>query len=203
MKNLKRIGSLLLVLVMLFSLVGCGMSAEEIADTADLIGSLLEEAETAETEEAPESDATETEENTEEPETVPEEMLESEAELPDPDGYYYDLENVVLYLYVYGELPANYITKDEAEDLGWQGGSVQRYLEGAAIGGDHFGNREGLLPKADGRTYTECDLYTDGEDERGAYRLVFSNDGLYFYTENHYKSFTEVYVTEEYTVEWK
>ena len=55
-------------------------------------------------------------------------------------GYYYDVENVVLYLTAYGELPPNYITKDEARDLGWQGGSVEDYLDGAAIGGDRFGN---------------------------------------------------------------
>ena len=115
---------------------------------------------------------------------------------PDPEGYYYDLENVVLYLDAYEELPPNYITKSEARDLGWQGGSVERYMDGAAIGGDRFGNREGLLPKASGRTYTECDLNTDGASSRGAERLIFSNDGLYFYTEDHYESCTEVWVED-------
>lgn len=110
--------------------------------------------------------------------------------------YYYDLENVVLYLELYDTLPDNYITKKEAQDLGWSGGSVEQYLEGAAIGGDRFGNREGLLPKADGRSYTECDLNTDGADSRGAERLVFSNDGLYFHTEDHYETFTEVWVED-------
>ena len=69
-------------------------------------------------------------------------------------------------------------------------------MDGAAIGGDRFGNREGLLPKASGRTYTECDLNTDGASSRGAERLIFSNDGLYFYTEDHYESFTEVWVED-------
>ncbi len=118
------------------------------------------------------------------------------SSVPDPEGYYYDLENVVLYLDAYEELPPNYITKSEARDLGWQGGSVERYMDGAAIGGDRFGNREGLLPKASGRTYTECDLNTDGASSRGAERLIFSNDGLYFYTEDHYESFTEVWVED-------
>ncbi len=117
-------------------------------------------------------------------------------EAPDQEGYYYDLENVVLYLSVYGELPPNYITKAEARELGWEGGSVERYLEGAAIGGDRFGNREGLLPQEDGRRYTECDLNTDGASSRGAERLIFSNDGLCFYTENHYESFLEVWVED-------
>lgn len=116
---------------------------------------------------------------------------------------YYDPDSIVLYLHYYGHLPTNFITKDEARALGWEGGSVERYQEGAAIGGDRFGNREGLLPKAEGRTYTECDLYTYGMDSRGAFRLVFSNDGLYFYTEDHYESFTQLIVTEEGTVEWK
>ncbi|MBQ8232171.1 MAG: ribonuclease [Lachnospiraceae bacterium] len=122
------------------------------------------------------------------------------VELPQQGYSYYDLDNVVLYLYLYEELPDNYITKSEAKKLGWEGGSVEKYQKGAAIGGDRFGNKEGLLPEADGRTYTECDIDTDGEDSRGAKRLVFSNDGLYFYTEDHYESFEEVTVTERYEV---
>lgn len=123
------------------------------------------------------------------------------SDLPVEGSYYYDLENVVLYLYLYEELPPNYITKDEAEALGWSGGSVERYQDGAAIGGDRFGNREGLLPAANGRSYTECDIDTLGASARGAKRLVFSNDGLYFYTDDHYESFDEVTVLEDYTVE--
>ena len=122
------------------------------------------------------------------------------VELPQEGYSYYDLENVVLYLYLYEELPDNYITKSEAKKLGWEGGSVEKYQEGAAIGGDRFGNKEGLLPDEDGRYYTECDIDTDGENSRGAKRLVFSNDGLYFYTEDHYESFEEVTVTERYEV---
>ena len=124
------------------------------------------------------------------------------SDLPVEGNSYYDLENVVLYLYLYEELPDNYMTKAEARELGWEGGSVEKYKEGAAIGGDTFGNREGLLPKEKGRTYTECDIDTDGEMSRGAKRLVFSSDGLYFYTEDHYESFDEVVVTKEYEVIW-
>ena len=124
------------------------------------------------------------------------------ANLPVEGEYYYDLTNVVLYLEIYGELPPNYITKKEAQSLGWEGGSVEKYKQGAAIGGDSFGNREGLLPGANGRSYTECDLDTGGGRSRGANRLVFSNDGLYFYTGNHYESFIEVTVTEDYEVKW-
>ena len=117
-------------------------------------------------------------------------------ELLDPDGWYYSAEDVALYLVTYGELPGNFITKNEARDLGWEGGSVQRYLEGAAIGGDKFGNREGILPKADGRQYYECDIDTDGASSRGAKRIVFSNDGLIYYTEDHYESFVLLYGEE-------
>ena len=122
--------------------------------------------------------------------------------LPEYGEYYYDLENVVLYLEIYEELPPNYITKRQAQELGWEGGSVEKYKEGAAIGGDNFGNREGLLPKADGRSYTECDIDTNGYSSRGSRRLVFSNDGFYFYTSDHYETFSEVTVTEEYEVVW-
>lgn len=137
------------------------------------------------------------------PETEAPQEDEPSADLPVVYGeYYYDVANVVLYLYVYGELPPNYITKNEARDLGWTGGSVEKYREGAAIGGDYFGNYEGLLPSADGRRYTECDIDTDGYGSRGSRRLIFSNDGLYFYTSDHYESFSEVTITEDYEVIW-
>lgn len=111
------------------------------------------------------------------------------------EEYYYDLSHVVLYIDAYDCLPENYITKSEAKALGWSGGSVEVYKEGAAIGGDTFGNREKLLPT--GITYTECDLDTYGADSRGPCRLVFGKeDGeyRYYYTADHYSSFSEVYI---------
>lgn len=126
----------------------------------------------------------------------------AEPDAPEQDGYYYDVESVVLYLDAYAELPPNFITKNQAGDLGWSGGSVEDYRKGAAIGGDRFGNREGLLPKSSGRSYTECDIDTHGAESRGAKRLVFSNDGLYFYTDDHYNSFTQLTV-ENGSVVWK
>ena len=112
----------------------------------------------------------------------------------DEDGWYSSKEEVALYIHLYGELPGNYVTKDEAEDAGWNGGNVERYTgEGTAIGGSRFGNREGLLPKERGRTYTECDIDTVGENSRGAKRIVFSNDGLVYYTDDHYESFELLY----------
>ena len=125
-------------------------------------------------------------------------LPESEHEITeeptiDEHGYYYSAEDVALYLYTYDKLPDNFITKSEARELGWEGGSVEKYLDGAAIGGDKFGNREGLLPKKKGRQYYECDIDTDGKSSRGAKRIVFSNDGLIYYTEDHYESFTLLY----------
>ena len=100
-----------------------------------------------------------------------------------------DPQQIVNYLDRYGKLPENFITKADARSLGWNGGSVEYYLEGAAIGGDTFGNREKLLPYEKGRTYYECDIDTDGQNSRGAKRLVFSSDGLIYYTNDHYESF--------------
>lgn len=114
-------------------------------------------------------------------------------DLLDEDGWYYSAEDVSLYLYLYGCLPSNFLTKNEARELGWDGGSVEDYAPGYAIGGDRFGNREGLLPKADGRQYYECDIDTNGADSRGAKRIVYSNDGLIYYTDDHYESFTLLY----------
>lgn len=112
------------------------------------------------------------------------------------DGWYYSAEDVSLYLRLYGELPSNFITKEEATAMGWSGGSPDVDFPGYAIGGDVFGNYEGLLPKAPGRIYRECDIDTLGREYRGAKRLVYSNDGLIFFTEDHYDSFISLYPEE-------
>ncbi len=103
---------------------------------------------------------------------------------------------MALYIHVYGHLPSNFITKKEAEKLGWSGGSLESYAPGMCIGGDRFGNYEGLLPKKAGRSYTECDIDTLGKKSRGAKRIVFSNDGLIYYTDDHYASFELLYGEE-------
>ena len=193
--------SLLLSLLAALSLTACGneeLTGALINTATDIvIDSLLEDSSSSNSEDksfyAPEA----------ENDYIYTELPGETAPPVEEGAYYYDLESVMLYLEYYGELPDNYITKDEARALGWNGGTPERYLEGAAIGGDRFYNRDGQLPKADGRLYTECDLNTDGEDSRGAERLVFSNDGLYFHTENHYDTFVEYYVTEDWEVlEW-
>lgn len=117
---------------------------------------------------------------------------QQEESLPE-DETYTSKEDVALYLHLYGHLPADFITKKEARALGWEGGSLEPYAPGRCIGGDRFGNYEGLLPEEDGRTYQECDIDTLGADSRGAKRIVYSSDGLIYYTEDHYKSFTLLY----------
>ena len=122
----------------------------------------------------------------EEPEIVP----ETEAAI-DPLGSYTSKEDVALYIHLYGELPMNFMTKKHAKALGWEGGSLEPVAPGMSIGGDYFGNYEGLLPED--REYTECDIDTLGKDNRGAKRIVFSDDGLIYYTEDHYESFELLY----------
>ena len=111
----------------------------------------------------------------------------------DEDGTYNSKDDVALYLYTYHHLPDNYITKKEAKALGWTGGSVEVYAPGKSIGGDYFGNYEGQLPKKKGREYRECDIDTLGWKDRGSRRIIYSNDGLIYYTHNHYKTFTLLY----------
>lgn len=129
-------------------------------------------------------------------ETTKDTTAESTIALLDPDGTYTSKEDVSLYIYQYGELPNNFITKKEARELGWEGGSLEPYAPGMCIGGDYFGNYEELLPEAKGREYHECDIDTLGARSRGAKRIIFSNDGLIYYTEDHYESFTLLYGEE-------
>lgn len=105
------------------------------------------------------------------------------------DGKYDGKKDVQEYLTKYYCLPSNYITKATARELGWTGGGLDSYQYGACIGGDYFGNYEGYLPKKTGRSYYECDIDTMHKDSRGAKRIVYSNDGLIYYTEDHYQTF--------------
>ncbi len=109
---------------------------------------------------------------------------------PAPEARPGERDGVAAYLIENGRLPDYYITKAEARKLGWTGGSLARYAPGKLIGGDRFGNYEELLPHARGRSYYECDIGTWGADSRGARRIVYSNDGLIYYTDDHYESFT-------------
>ncbi len=115
----------------------------------------------------------------------------------DEDGYYTSEDDVATYIIEYKTLPDNFITKKEAKSMGWSGGSLEEYMEDGCIGGDYFGNYEGLLPTKEGRTYYECDIDTMGASKRGAKRIIYSNDGQIYYTDDHYESFTLIYGSDE------
>ena len=143
--------------------------------------------------------------NNDENEQIPVEVGESEepaaepAEEPDEglvvyeDELYYTKDEVALYLHDFGHLPDNYMTKKEAKKLGWSGGSLEKFAPGKVIGGDRFGNYEGLLPDDKGQKYYECDIDTLGKKKRGAKRIIWGDDGSIYYTEDHYESFELLY----------
>jgi hypothetical protein len=104
---------------------------------------------------------------------------------------YTSKDEVALYIHTYQELPPNYITKSEAYDLGWEPSQQNLWdvTDQKSIGGDRFMNREGLLPD---NTYFEADIDYQGKG-RNAKRLVYSDDGDIYYTDDHYASFQELY----------
>ncbi len=116
-----------------------------------------------------------------------------DEQMIDENGSYTTKDDVALYIHTYGHLPENFIKKKDAQDAGWTGGSLENVLPGMCIGGDYFGNYEEQLPKAKGRRWTECDINTLGARARGAERIIFSNDGLIYYTPDHYESFELLY----------
>ena len=184
MKSIKKFSAALLALLLLMSLCACGQA--EVSGGAESIPESVQQEVTA----AQDADR---------PPEVSEEPGETESleALPlDEEGTYTTKEDVALYIHLYGHLPRNFITKNEAEKLGWSGGSLEPYAPGMCIGGSRFGNYEGLLPEAEGRTYTECDIDTLGAEKRGAKRIVFSNDGLIYYTDDHYETFELLYGEE-------
>lgn len=127
---------------------------------------------------------------------APEDAEEAAPPAIAEDGAYTSRDDVALYIHTYGCLPENFISKKEAEALGWPGGGLDDYAYGKCIGGSHYGNYEGLLPEKSGRRYTECDIDTMHRSSRGAKRIVFSNDGLIYYTDDHYGSFTLLFGEE-------
>ena len=205
---LKTAGRLLpLLLAILLGIGGCslGDAAETAGAAVDLAG-VISEADAAngyDTSFANEYDGSPADDTLEPAETAKEAKTTTQEAAPahnepaiDKDGSYSSKDDVALYIHTYGELPPNYMTKREAEELGWTGGSLERYAPGCCIGGSRFGNYEGLLPDKKGRSWTECDIDTLGKSSRGTKRIVFSNDGLIYYTDDHYESFILLYDSE-------
>ena len=194
---MKRI--LATVITAAYLLTGCAVQttvetttqATTEATTVEVTETTTIETTTAETTKVEETTAKTTSEATSEETTN-----ESLEIVIDEEGSYTTCDDVSLYIYTYGKLPNNFITKKDAKKLGWEGGSLEPYAPGMCIGGDYFGNYEGLLPTKDGREYHECDIDTLGEKSRGAKRIIYSNDGLIYYTEDHYESFMLLYGEE-------
>lgn len=206
---MRRFAAMLLALTLTLLLAGCAGSAELMGSENDTRPELViftdEETEDSvtETEEITQtSAASETEEVTQAstapeptaPETaVPDTIPEDEILPPsvDKDGSYTTPEDVAAYIHTFGTLPGNFLTKREAMSLGWDSskGNLWDVAPDMSIGGDTFGNREGLLPAG---SYHECDVnYAGGY--RGAERLVFDTEGNIYYTNDHYQSFTQLY----------
>ncbi|NBJ01322.1 ribonuclease [Schaedlerella arabinosiphila] len=181
-----------LVFLLAFTLSGCGASPESAEKTGNTAssGKTLDAAR-SEDEENPKID-----ESSQESDDIPHQTTSDEDSELQEDGVYTSRDEVAQYIFTYGHLPSNFITKKEAKALGWEGGGLEPYAPGKCIGGSRFGNYEGLLPEKEGRVYTECDIDTLGADRRGAKRIVFSNDGLIYYTEDHYESFELLYGEE-------
>lgn len=212
------IAALLVTVLVMASLAGCaggnaegtdrgtaaGYAAQQTtAHGADVPGEaaepalqMAEEAAQQEESERPEEAAEPAQQTAEEPQQEPEAPEKTELSVTE-DGTYTSKEEVALYLHLYGKLPSNYITKKEAEELGWkkqdgEAGQLHVAAPGKSIGGSYFGNYEGLLPEKKGRKYYECDInYVSGN--RGAERIIYSNDGLIYYTGDHYKTFELLY----------
>ena len=199
-----------LALVLLFS--GCAKPAASpapaesappvVSELQEVVTESEAESETEETKaeetetEAEETEVEETEEEAKEAETKEQVTKENEANVlsVEEDGEYNTKDEVALYIHTYGKLPKNYITKKKAQELGWvsKEGNLWKVAPGKSIGGDHFGNYEKLLPEKKGRKYTECDIDFDGK-RRNAKRIIFSNDGLIYYTDDHYNTFEQLY----------
>lgn len=178
MKN-KFLNLFIIVLLFVMSLTGCG-SAEEYNPSNNNTQEITNE---------------ESQEKIEDEKTQDEDTSgNDDSSLIDEDGRYTDPYDVAEYIHTYNKLPANFITKKEAVESGWESdeGNLWEVTDEMSIGGDYFGNREGKLPKKDGRKWFECDVNYSG-GYRGEERIVYSNDGLIYYTDDHYETFTQLY----------
>ena len=202
MKIKQRVSLLLVLALMLGLLSGCGLispASYPEAPVQNVEFTLVEDTPTPEAPaEAPApapalpGETALPEESPEPAASAPEEPPAQEPSL-DEDGTYTSKEDLALYLHLYGHLPSNFVTKKEARAAGWTGGSVEAFFPGMCIGGDYYGDYEGNLPKAKGRSWHECDVNTLGRRGRGAERIVWSNDGLIYYTGDHYETWELLY----------
>jgi len=98
-----------------------------------------------------------------------------------------------MWVYLTGQLPDYYITKEQAKALGWKSwkGNLANVAPNKMLNGGIFQNSNKKLPSANGRVWYEADInYTSGY--RNGHRLLYSNDGLLFATYDHYETFVEI-----------
>ncbi|MBQ3024203.1 MAG: hypothetical protein IJD23_02720 [Spirochaetaceae bacterium] len=180
------IPSLVVILGAIFG-INLGINNQDVNLQESNVGAIVQQISEIQNEEISDQNSNEQKDN-----FSTEKTQHSKNNILEENKYYYSKDDVALYIHTYNRLPKNFITKKEARSLGWEGGSVEKFAQGKCIGGDRFYNNEEILPVKSGRTYTECDIDTLGKNSRGAKRIVFSNDGLIFYTENHYETFEEI-----------
>lgn len=174
---MKKVLGLFLILLASLSLISCSDINLEFGDVIDSVIDFIDE------------------------EASSQEVKEESGNIEDieieEDGYYTSKEEVALYIHTYDKLPNNFIKKRDAGDLGWESskGNLWDITDKKSIGGDKFGNREKRLPEKKGRIYYEADINYQGE-YRGAERIVYSNDGLIYYSGDHYETFTLLYGDE-------
>ena len=195
MNMFKKIIALFMVALSLFTFSGCDMDTETaLSLTEAVLSAVLEEDESSYSHTGSASDPYDHCDSDPLPFEPDDNYYET---LVQEDGWYDDVETVAAYLIAYEELPDNYLTKKEAEALGWvsKEGNLWDVAEGMSIGGDYFGNYEGLLPEG---KYRECDIDYDG-GYRGEERLIYTTQGdLYiYYTDDHYESFELIYAEGE------
>lgn len=130
--------------------------------------------------------------------TYDKEGTRSKLKVEDLNTVYIDREynnylDVCSYIYHFHKLPSNFLTKSQAENLGWSGNGNNVWqnssLYGKNIGGDTFYNNEGLLPYVIGYAYVELDVNCSN-GRRGSCRIVYNRYTWdIYYTSNHYDSF--------------
>ena len=117
-------------------------------------------------------------------------------EAVEESGLYTTKDSVAAYLCKFDKLPDNYVNQSEGKSLyeSETGKTFEKWnfnpwtTIGVMIGGDSFGNKEGLLPKG---SYHEADVDYSGKN-RGTKRLVYQSDCVIYYTADHYETFKKL-----------
>ena len=179
------------MLVAVLALFACGCAVDhDGGDYADVPAAAQQDADASNAQ--PHSQAADSEDGGAEAESA--QPGSSGSLTVDEDGTYTSKDEVALYIHTYGRLPGNFISKTKARDRGWVAseGNLDEVCPGMSIGGSRYYNDDGELPDKRGRQWTECDINYHG-GFRGPERIVFSSDGLIYYTADHYETFERLY----------